>query len=311
MALATIPSSIGTWSFNPIITSFPSTILPNVQYWNVSNGTWEYQVQVSYPLNWTSANVDNASVNTLYVLDGNALAQTATEAFRKRRPVESNMPDWLVVSIGYPNLLPDSPYSTGRFNDYQPSVCATCPPPPVPGPAFPSNGDNFITFLDDVLRPWIRNSLFPTVDFKRDGFYGHSFAGLFVLYSLLVRPDLFDVFLSASPALDWNNEYLFTQLAPFKAKSPPNSTVQPALQLSYGQYEQFPLKRRTETQAEYQERKTFWGSLKMTTNSNRFYNELKNSKQLRDFDLNVYPRSAHAAVASAALCDGIDYFLDW
>ena len=310
MSVATIPSSIGTWAFHPLITSFPPTVLPNLEYWNVTNGTWEYQVQVSWPLNWTSTDVDS-TVNTLYVLDGNALAQTATEAFRKRRPVDSTQPDWIVVSIGYPDLIPDSPYSTGRYQDYQMPICANCSAPPLPGPLFPSNGDNFITFLDDVLRPWIRDTRFPSVDFNRDGLYGHSFAGLFVIYSLLVRPDLFDTFISSSPALDWNHDYIFAQLGPLKTGHLPNGTMGPALQLSYGGYEQFPPKRRTETQAAYEARRDFFASLRMEELCKRLYDDLKDSSKLRHIELNEYPFSYHAAVGSAALCDGIDYFLDW
>jgi predicted alpha/beta superfamily hydrolase len=86
---------------------------------------------------------------TSYVLDGNALAGTATEAFRKRRPVDSSQPDTIVVTIGYPDLIPDSPYSNGRYYDYQMPVCANCTQPWQPG--VPSNGDNFLVFVNDVL----------------------------------------------------------------------------------------------------------------------------------------------------------------
>ncbi|KAF2205489.1 hypothetical protein GQ43DRAFT_453106 [Delitschia confertaspora ATCC 74209] len=283
-------SLIGTWSFHPLITSFPPTVLPNIAYWNITNGTWEYQL--------------------MYVLDGNALAHTATEAFRKRRPVDSIQPDTIVVSVGYPDILPDSPYSQGRYYDYQMPVCANCTIPDIPG--VPSSAENFIAFLDEVLRPWIRKTVFPSVTFNRDGLYGHSLGGLFVLYALLVRPDLFDVFLSASPYLIWNDEYIFSQLGPLKTgNNLSNGTTKPAFQLSYGGYEQFPQKRRTETPEAYEARRTFLSSLKTADLCNKLYNELKDSPTLRDTELNVYPFSYHAAVGSAAVSDGIDYFLDW
>jgi hypothetical protein len=57
-------SSVGNWSFHPLVEAFPATVLPNIAYWNVSNGTWEYQVQVSWPLNWTTRDVDS-TVETL------------------------------------------------------------------------------------------------------------------------------------------------------------------------------------------------------------------------------------------------------
>jgi predicted alpha/beta superfamily hydrolase len=243
-----------------------------------------------------------------YVLDGNALAQTATEAFRKRRPVDSTQQDTIVVSIGYPTLIPDSPYSDGRYYDYQMPVCANCTTPTLPG--VPSGGDAFITFLDESLRPWIQNTIFPNVVFNRDGLYGHSFAGLFTLYTLLTHPDLFDVFISASPYLIWNDEYIFSQLESLKPVSPTNGT-KPAFQLSYGGLEQNAQKRRTETQAEFVARRDFLGSLKMRDLVTRLYAELEDSPRFRHIELHEYPFSYHAAVGSSALCDGIDYFLDW
>lgn len=311
--MANLSTSIGSWSFHPLATSFPSTVLPNIEYWNVTNGTWEYQVQLSWPLNWTSTE-SVSTVNTLYILDGNALAQTATEAFRKRRPVDSTEPDWVVVSIGYPDLIPDSPYSQGRYYDYQMPVCSTCPPPPPNQPGVPSNGENFLDFLETVLRPWVRNH-FPNAKFDREGLYGHSFAGLFTVYTLLTRPHLFDVYLSASPFLIWNNEYIFSANGPLK--SPPNSTydnsnaTKPALQLSYGGYEESPKKRRTETREEFEARKAFLSSFKYETLAKRLYKELKKSARVMDVELHEYPFSYHAAVGSAALCDGIDYLIDW
>lgn len=218
------------------------------------------------------------------------------------------MPDTIVVSLGYPTQIADSPYSTGRYYDYQPPVCANCTPPAEPG--VPSNADNFIEFMDDVLRPWIRDTLFPNTEFSRDALYGHSFGGLFVLYALIARPDLFDTFLSASPALYWNNDYIFSQLGTLQTPGNNNST-KPAFQISYGGREQFPVRRRIETDEEWDFRRNFLLFSKMTDNCNRLYNELKNSTQLRDVELHEYPFSDHAAVGGAAIADGLDYFLDW
>lgn len=253
--------------------------------------------------------------NVRYVLDGNALGLTATEALRRRRPVEFNMPDCIVVSIGYPQTIEDSPYSTHRSYDYQPPVCDDCPLPAVPGVS--SNADNFIDFIDTALRPWIRNTIFPKADFDRDALYGHSFGGLFVLYALTVRPDLFDTFLSASPALFFNDNYVFNNtdfLAPLishPSKNVSNETSKPAFQISYGALEQNPIQRRTETDGEFEFRKSILVPQQMTTLSQRLYGALEGSFALRDISLREYPFSDHAAVGAAALADGIDYFLDW
>jgi predicted alpha/beta superfamily hydrolase len=126
-----------------------------------------------------------------------------------------------------------------------------------------------------------------------------------------VRPDLFDVYLSASPYLIWNNEYIFSNSSPLYNAVQSNGTTKPALQLSYGSLEQYPTKRRTETQEAYETRKAFLAALKTEDLVARLYDQLKDSPRLRDIELHEYPFSYHAAVGGNALADGIDYFLDW
>jgi hypothetical protein len=122
---------------------------------------------------------------------------------------------------------------------------------------------------------------------------------------------MFDVFLSASPYLIWNNDYIFSPDGALATAPLSNSTKKPALQISYGGYEQHPQKRRRETQAEYEARRDFLSLLRIEELSTKLYGELEGSSRLRDIELHEYPFSYHAAVGSAALCDGIDYFLDW
>lgn len=222
------------------------------------------------------------------------------------------MPDSIIVSIGYPETIPDSPYSSQRSYDFQPPVCANCTPPAFP--PVPSNADNFIEFIDTALRPWVRDTVFPNAAFDRDALYGHSFGGLFVLYALTVRPNLFDTFLSSSPALTFNNDYVFNYtgfLAPLKKGSHSLNATKPAFQISYGALEQALVKRRTETDEEFAFRQSILLPNRMTDVSQKLYAELENSPALRDIDIHEYPFSDHAAVGAAALADGIDYFLDW
>jgi pimeloyl-ACP methyl ester carboxylesterase len=239
---------------------------------------------------------------------------TATEAFRRRRPVEFNMPDCIVVSIGYPETIEDSPYSNQRSYDFQPPVCDDCPPATFPG--VPSNANEFIEFIDTALRPWVQETAFPKAEFDRDALYGHSFGGLFVLYALTVRPDLVDTFLSASPALFFNNDYVFNNtdfLAPLTSPSTnkTSNTTKPAFQISYGALEQGLVKRRTETDEEFAFRQSILVPQRMTDLSQKLYSMLENSTALRDISIHEYPFSDHAALGAAALADGIDYFLDW
>jgi len=182
-------------------------------------------------------------------------------------------------------------------------------------PGVPSNANDFISFINTALRPWVQEEVFKAATFDRDALYGHSFAGLFVLYALTVRPDLFDTFLSASPALYWNNDYVFNHtdfLAPLKSNTTSaTNSIKPAFQISYGGLEQFPKQRRKETDKQFEFRKSILVPMRMTDLSERLYAELADSPALRNIELNVYPNSYHATVGTAAFSDGIDYFLDW
>jgi predicted alpha/beta superfamily hydrolase len=239
------------------------------------------------------------------VLDGNALGMTATEAWLRRLPVESTQPDSIIVSIGYP--ITDSVYSPQRSIDFQP-VTPGEEPPAQPGVR--QGADDFIVFIDEILRPFIRKQ-FPGVIFDRDALHGHSWGGMFVIYALLRRPDLFDTFLAASPSLFWNDRYLLNRTYWLdEATIPPNAT-KPAFRLAYGDLEQYPVKRRTETDGQYQFRLDLYTTFAMTDNCRALYDLIKDNEKLRHAELKEYVGSDHASVGALSLTDGIDYFLDW
>jgi hypothetical protein len=62
-------TSIGAWQFSPLITQFPPNVLPNLGFWKASNGSWEYQIQLAWPLNWTTQ-AENTTVETMYAFIG-------------------------------------------------------------------------------------------------------------------------------------------------------------------------------------------------------------------------------------------------
>lgn len=248
-----------------------------------------------------------------YVLDGNALGMTATEAWRRRDAVETGQPDYIVVSIGYP--VSDSAYGPQRSIDFQP-VTPGEEPPAVPGVR--EGADDFIAFIEGALRPFVRGGqAFPgsDVEFGREALYGHSFGGLFVVYALLRRPDLVDTFLAASPALFWNGHYILNHTGWLdEAPAPAEGDDGPAFRLAYGGLEQEAVRRRTETQEEFEARVALlrsFGLLHMGEECAELMAKIGSSDRLRDAELKVYDGSDHASVGAVALTDGLDYFIDW
>jgi hypothetical protein len=94
-------SAIGNWSFNHLATSFPGAILPNIQFWNVTNGTWEYQVQIAYPLNWTSTS-ERSTVDTMEVPSSSIILRNFILAHAKLSP--TTLPGTVILEINLTDL---------------------------------------------------------------------------------------------------------------------------------------------------------------------------------------------------------------
>lgn len=88
----------------------------------------------------------------------------------------------------------------GRERDLTPPFMQT----ETEDPSSPlGKGDNFLDFIRSELTPYIQKT-YRTTGYK--GIAGHSRGGLFVLYSLIDQPDLFDAYFTFStPAWRFNN----------------------------------------------------------------------------------------------------------
>ena len=129
---------------------------------------------------------DSSIYEVLYVLDGdwNTKLVNDTRAFLE----ENNfMPHVITVSI----------LNTDRDRDFTPRQQASLP---VSGGA-----PRFLAFLKDELMPYISKH-YPIKDTRT--FFGHSFGGLFGLYTLLTEPKLFSSYILADPAFSFTQSYI-------------------------------------------------------------------------------------------------------
>jgi len=126
----------------------------------------------------------------LYVLDGNGsfFFSLAIANFLSRN---SRMPQSIV--IGIPN--------TNRMRDFTPTVDEQ-----TPGSG---GADKFLEFLEDELIPYI-DQHYKTHPFRI--LYGHSLCGMFSIYTLFTRPDLFKAHIAVSPYLQYDNEYVIKKV---------------------------------------------------------------------------------------------------
>lgn len=129
----------------------------------------------------------------LYLLDGESNFHHVT-GLTKFLARDQQIPEILVVGI--PN--------TDRDRDLTPMSTVA-----RERSEFPTQGgaDDFLRFLKNELIPFV-DEKYRTKPYKI--LVGHSFGGLFTIYSLLNEPDHFNAYISLSPSLQWNNQNLLS-----------------------------------------------------------------------------------------------------
>lgn len=137
------------------------------------------------------AEAPTAGYPLLYMLDGNAAFDALTPAH-----LASN-PGLAIIGVGYDTEL--------RFEVMARSLDYT----PV---EIPSNGrktggaDAFLDLLAGELRQLSETGIH--IDPARRTLWGHSLAGLCTLYALMTKPGAFRRFVSVSPSVWWNDQWL-------------------------------------------------------------------------------------------------------
>jgi predicted alpha/beta superfamily hydrolase len=151
----------------------------------------EYRILMSAP----RGPAPEGGFPVFYVLDGDAFFNTAVEIARMRE--WGRLTPSIVVGIAYPSRG----FYDGPRRDYD------FTPPGSSDPDFDpvelGGADKFVTFLTDVVKPWVASQ--HQVDAGREVLFGHSMGGLFVLHAMFTAPRSFDVYLAASPTMQFSN----------------------------------------------------------------------------------------------------------
>ena len=119
----------------------------------------------------------------LYILDGNFHFHHVTGITRYLSQ-QRLIPQMMVVAV--PN--------TNRDRDLLPTHM-----PHIPASG---GGDKFLKFIGTELIPFVDNN-YRTHPYRV--LVGHSFGGLFAVYTLLTKPELFDAYIAISPSLHWDD----------------------------------------------------------------------------------------------------------
>ncbi|WP_335967076.1 alpha/beta hydrolase-fold protein [Galbibacter sp. PAP.153] len=157
----------------------------------------ERTIDIQLPKNYSNADFAKGKYPVLYVLDGDFNFQfvAALERFDTKFLYRPH-PEMIVVGIR----------NTDRTRDFTPTNAT------ITGPngekRFENSGgaDKFIQFLQDELLPFINSK------YRTNGYnilLGHSFGGLFTLYTLLEKPALFQGYMAIDPSVWWDGKYVF------------------------------------------------------------------------------------------------------
>jgi len=156
---------------------------------------------------WVHVPEDNNCVDfhekkypVIYLLDANNHFKTVTRIITELGINEKIIPEMIIVGIT----------NTNRWRDLTPTKAK-------PGQYFATSniiansggGDNFISFIEKELIPYIDNN-YPTDSYKM--FIGHSLGGLTVMNTFIENSNLFNSYISIDPSMWWNDQRLLNKI---------------------------------------------------------------------------------------------------
>ena len=108
------------------------------------------------------------------------------------------LPELIMVGFSYPGE--DANYGALRARDLTPTKVGA-------DNSITGDGPKFLQFIEETVIPYIESNYRVKKDER--AISGSSLGGLFTLYAMYEKPELFKRFISISPAVDWDDRYLF------------------------------------------------------------------------------------------------------
>jgi len=169
----------------------------------------QYEISVAVPESY--AQEPDRRYPVVYLLDGQwdfPLVHTLAGGLRYDKVI----PDLFIVGITYGGENPD--FNKHRIEDYTPTRSKE------PSSSEPRGGDGpkFLSFLEHEVLPAIEGKY--RIDSSQRVLTGSSAGGLFSIYALLERPELFQSVLALSPATGWGDKWLFAREQEFHKAHP-------------------------------------------------------------------------------------------
>jgi hypothetical protein len=162
--------------------------------------------------------------------------------------------------------------------------------------------ESFSQFIEKELIPYIE-SKYPVTNFRT--LIGHSYGGLFTIYTLLKHPHLFATYLAIDPSLDWDGQKLLNEAKGLLATQ---------------KYENKSLFMSLSRQMNMQDSKVTIDNVMQDTTeftmfarSNIAFSHLlrQNAKNGLSFEWKFYPGDIHGTIPFPSIMDGLISLFEW
>ena len=148
--------------------------------------------------------------NTIYTLPPRFPVLYLLDAEWQAPMIEGQIHYLSGINYAIPKMLVVAIKNTDRTRDLTPTHSVTGYDGKTDTTSLKTSGDaeKFLQFMQNELIPYIEKN-YNTEPYRI--LSGHSFGGLFALYSLLYNPDLFNGYLSISPSLWWDKKWILNK----------------------------------------------------------------------------------------------------
>ncbi len=183
-----------------------NVFLENTVQWSypsITNG-YVYEIKISYP----TGPVPEDGYPVYYILDGSMYFHLAREIVRlqSKNTVKTSIPQAIIIGICHQGK--DKEIVSQRFLDFTPPAASYVYPDRLKGKDIGLHGgaEKFLTFLAEELMPKIESMY--KINKQKKALFGHSLSGLFTMWAMLGKPNLFSHYLAISPSIWWNDREL-------------------------------------------------------------------------------------------------------
>lgn len=268
-----------------------------------SNKLGEYKI-TTY---WPESTTPQGGWPIIYLLDGDSYFLSSAQLVKNLSCPRCKLSEGIIVAIDY--IGP-----TRRAHDYLPA------PDPFTVEILPSGqpnlpqvyggADDFLAFIQFELKPLLNQRF--TINTQQQTLFGHSYGGLFTLYSFLNHPDYFSHYVASSPSLWFSGGYVMQQLTDTLQTHQLSLSQPTQLMISVGGMEQsLNSEEKAQPQSKQQLLLTHRQNRAIVDNAQRFFTQLQQA-QLTNLSLSyqIYTGQSHQTAPFYALQDGIQKGFD-